>query len=77
MRHVFAAPPDARIALPDVIPEISGAVADDVVDAAVVAWSARRIFAGQLAGRVVVVASVVVDGAASSPPLHPSGYSQP
>jgi hypothetical protein len=29
------------------------------------------------AGRVVVVASVVVDGAASSPPLHPSGYSQP
>ncbi len=46
MRHVFAAPPDAGIALPDVIPEISGAVADDVVDAAVVAWSARRILAG-------------------------------
>jgi hypothetical protein len=32
---VFAAPPDAGIALPDVIPEISGGVADDVVDAAV------------------------------------------
>jgi hypothetical protein len=29
------------------------------------------------AGRVVVVASVVEDGAASSPPLPPSGYSQP
>lgn len=36
----------AGIVLPDVIAEVHGAVADDVVDAAVVAWSARRIAAG-------------------------------
>jgi predicted RNase H-like nuclease len=35
-----------RHLLPDVIAEVQGAVADDVVDAAVVAWSARRIAAG-------------------------------
>jgi len=34
------------IELPEVIPEIGGAVTDDVVDAAVVAWSAGRIAAG-------------------------------
>lgn len=37
---------EADIVLPDVIAEVQGAVADDVVDAAVVAWSARRIAAG-------------------------------
>jgi len=38
---------DAGIVLPDdVIPEVAGVVADDVVDAAVVAWSARRIASG-------------------------------
>ena len=37
---------DARIRLPDHIGEVAGAVADDVVDAAVVAWSARRIAEG-------------------------------
>ena len=36
----------AGIVLPDVIPEIASAVADDVVDAAIVAWSARRIAIG-------------------------------
>lgn len=36
----------AAIELPAVIPEIAGVVADDVVDAAVVAWSARRIAIG-------------------------------
>jgi predicted RNase H-like nuclease len=37
---------DAGVVLPDVVPEVAGAVADDVVDAAAVAWSARRISAG-------------------------------
>ncbi len=37
---------DVGIVLPDVIPEIASAVADDVVDAGVVAWTARRIAAG-------------------------------
>lgn len=37
---------DAGIRLPDRIEEVEGAVADDVVDAAVVAWSARRIAEG-------------------------------
>jgi predicted RNase H-like nuclease len=37
---------DAGIALPDAIPNVGGVVADDVVDAAAVAWSARRIAAG-------------------------------
>ena len=37
---------DAGVVLPDIIPEVAGAVSDDVVDAAVVAWSARRIAAG-------------------------------
>jgi predicted RNase H-like nuclease len=37
---------EAGIVLPDVIPEVAGVVADDVVDAAVVAWSAGRIAAG-------------------------------
>lgn len=37
----------AGIVLPDVIPEVRGAVADDVLDAAVVAWSARRIARGE------------------------------
>lgn len=41
----------AEIVLPDVIDEIDGAGADDVVDAAVVAWSARRIANG--AGRTL------------------------
>jgi predicted RNase H-like nuclease len=36
----------AGIVVPDVIPAIAGAVADDLVDAAAVAWSARRIAAG-------------------------------
>ncbi len=34
---------DAGIVLPDAMPDIANAVADDVVDAAVVAWTARRI----------------------------------
>ncbi len=37
---------EAGVVLPDVIPEVAGAVADDIVDAAVAAWSARRIAAG-------------------------------
>lgn len=37
---------EAGVVLPDVVPEVAGAVADDVVDAAVVAWSARRIASG-------------------------------
>ena len=37
---------EAGIELPDLITEAPGAVADDVVDAAVAAWSARRIAAG-------------------------------
>ncbi len=37
---------DAGVMLPDVIPDVAGAVADDIVDAAVVAWSARRIASG-------------------------------
>lgn len=36
----------AGVMLPDVIPDVAGAVADDIVDAAVVAWSARRIASG-------------------------------
>jgi predicted RNase H-like nuclease len=37
---------DAGIVLPDVIDEIRGTASDDVIDAAVVAWTARRIAAG-------------------------------
>ncbi len=37
---------EAGVAVPDVIAETAGAVADDIVDAAVAAWSARRIAAG-------------------------------
>lgn len=37
---------EAGIELPDLMPDARGAVADDVVDAAVAAWSARRIAAG-------------------------------
>jgi len=37
---------DAGVVLPDDIPAVAGAAADDIVDAAVVAWSARRIAAG-------------------------------
>jgi predicted RNase H-like nuclease len=37
---------EAGIVLPDAIVEVDGVVADDVVDAAAVAWSARRIAAG-------------------------------
>jgi predicted RNase H-like nuclease len=37
---------EAGVALPDGISEVAGAVADDVVDAAVAAWSARRIATG-------------------------------
>lgn len=37
---------EAGISLPDAIPEIGSAVADDVVDAAAAAWSARRIAIG-------------------------------
>ena len=37
----------AGIVLPDAIPDVGGVVADDVVDAAAVAWSARRIAAGE------------------------------
>ncbi len=36
----------AGIVLPEVIPEVDGAVADDIIDAAVSAWSARRIANG-------------------------------
>ncbi len=36
----------AGIVLPDLIADVAGAVADDVVDAAVVAWSARRVAGG-------------------------------
>lgn len=36
----------AGIELPEVIPDLAGAVSDDVVDAAAAAWSARRIAAG-------------------------------
>lgn len=36
----------AGIALPDEIDDLGGVVADDVVDAAVVAWSARRVAIG-------------------------------
>jgi predicted RNase H-like nuclease len=32
--------------LPDAIPGVGGVVADDVVDAAAVAWTARRIATG-------------------------------
>ncbi len=35
------------ICLPAVIPEVAGVVADDVIDAAAVAWSARRLVAGE------------------------------
>ena len=35
------------IVLPAVIPEVGGVVADDVVDAAAVAWSARRLVEGE------------------------------
>ena len=38
--------PQRVITLPDEIDEIDGVVADDVVDAAVVAWSARRVANG-------------------------------
>ena len=38
---------DAGIVLPDAIPDLAAAVADDIVDAAVVAWSARRIASGE------------------------------
>jgi predicted RNase H-like nuclease len=34
---------EAGIVLPDVIADVGGAVSDDIVDAAVAAWSARRI----------------------------------
>jgi predicted RNase H-like nuclease len=37
---------EAGIVFPDVIPDVAGAAADDIVDAAAVAWSARRIAAG-------------------------------
>lgn len=37
---------DAGIHLPDLIADARGAVADDVVDAAAAAWSARRIAVG-------------------------------
>jgi predicted RNase H-like nuclease len=43
-RRVLA---DAGIVVPDAIPGVGGVVADDVVDAAVVAWSARRIARGE------------------------------
>jgi predicted RNase H-like nuclease len=42
-RQLLAA---ADVVLPAVIPEVGGAASDDVVDAAVVAWSARRIARG-------------------------------
>ncbi len=38
---------DVGIVLPDAIPAVGGVVADDVVDAAVVAWTARRIVTGE------------------------------
>ncbi len=34
---------EASVVLPNVISEVAGAVSDDIVDAAVAAWSARRI----------------------------------
>ncbi|CAN5519282.1 DUF429 domain-containing protein [soil metagenome] len=37
---------EAGILLPDVVPALAGVVADDVVDAAVAAWSARRVAEG-------------------------------
>jgi predicted RNase H-like nuclease len=37
---------DAGIVLPDAVPGVGGVVADDVVDAAAVAWTARRIASG-------------------------------
>lgn len=43
-RRLLAA---AGIELPDEIPEVAGVAADDLLDAAVVAWSAARIAAGQ------------------------------
>jgi predicted RNase H-like nuclease len=42
-RHLLAG---GGVHLPDAIPELGDTVSDDVVDAAVVAWSARRIGAG-------------------------------
>ena len=44
LRHRLLA--DAGIVVPPELPEIAGVVSDDVVDAAVAAWSARRIAAG-------------------------------
>lgn len=38
---------DAGVVLPDEIPEVAGAAADDVVDAAAAAWSALRVAAGE------------------------------
>jgi predicted RNase H-like nuclease len=38
---------EAGIHLPDEIPEIAGVAADDLLDAAVVAWSAARIASGE------------------------------
>lgn len=38
---------EAGIALPDVVPEVGAAVADDVVGAAAAAWSAHRIARGE------------------------------
>ena len=37
---------EAGVALPEVISEVAGIAADDVVDAAIAAWSARRIATG-------------------------------
>lgn len=42
-RHLLAG---AGIEIPDVIAEVEGVAADDVVDAAAAAWSARRFVAG-------------------------------
>lgn len=44
LRHRLLA--DAGIAVPPSLPDVAGVVSDDVVDAAVAAWSARRIAAG-------------------------------
>ncbi len=44
LRHRLLA--EAGIVVPTDVPEIAGVVSDDVVDAAVAAWSARRIAAG-------------------------------
>lgn len=38
---------EAGVELPDVVQELAGVAADDVVDAAVVAWSALRIASGR------------------------------